>query len=62
MKYFSLVMSLVYVLFGCLFLFTDLLSAQIMRFRIPIGIVLVAYGTARAYLWQRRYNENQEGS
>jgi TRAP-type C4-dicarboxylate transport system permease small subunit len=55
MKYFALVMSALYVLVGGLFLFTDVLRAQISAFRLPLGLMLVAYGVVRAYLWRRKY-------
>lgn len=55
MKYFALVMSALYVLVGCLFLFTDMLLEQIRMFRLPLGFLLVAYGVVRAYLWRRKY-------
>ena len=55
MKYFALVMSALYVLVGCLFLFTDVLLEQIRMFRLPLGLMLVAYGVVRAYLWRRKY-------
>jgi hypothetical protein len=60
MKYFALAMSLVYVLFGCLFLFTDFLYWQIMRYRVPLGLVLLGYGILRTFMWRRKNMQSQE--
>lgn len=60
MKYFALVMSTLYVLAGCLFLFTDVLAEQISTFRAPLGLMLVGYGVVRAYLWRRKYADQPE--
>ncbi len=60
MKYFALVMSTLYVLAGCLFLFTDVLAEQISTFRVPLGLMLVGYGVVRAYLWRRKYADQHE--
>lgn len=55
MKYFALVMSTIYVLAGCLFIFTGALAEQVKTFRLPLGLMLVVYGVVRAYLWRRKY-------
>ncbi len=55
MKYFALVMSALYVLLGCLFVFTPVLGEQIRTFRLPIGLMMIAYGLVRAFLWRRKY-------
>lgn len=60
MKYFALVMSTLYVLVGCLFIFTDVLAEQITAFRLPLGLMLIAYGVVRAYLWRRKYADQPE--
>ena len=60
MKYFALVMSALYVLGGCVFLFTDALQEHIRTFRLPLGIMLMAYGVVRAYLWRRKYADQTE--
>lgn len=60
MKYFALVMSTLYVLAGCLFIFTDVLAEQISTFRVPLGLMLVGYGVVRAYLWRRKYADPPE--
>ena len=60
MKYFALVMSLVYILFGCLFLFTNFLQWQISQYRVPLGLVLVGYGILRSYLWRKKNLQSQE--
>ncbi len=62
MKYFALAMSALYVLIGCLFLFTDVLLEQIPDFRLPLGLLLAGYGVVRAFLWRRKYaDQNAEG-
>ena len=55
MKYFALSMSVLYVLAGCLFIFTDMLGEHIRTFRVPLGLMLMAYGLVRAYMWRRKY-------
>lgn len=60
MKYFALVMSLVYVLVGCLFLFTNFMQWQITSYRIPLGLVLVGYGVLRSFMWRRKNLQSQE--
>ena len=61
MKYFALVMSALYVLAGCLFIFTAVLREQITVFRLPLGLMLVAYGVVRAYFWRRKYVTDTSG-
>ena len=60
MKYFALSMSALYVLAGCLFLFTDMLAEHIRTFRAPLGLMLVAYGVVRAYMWRRKYADQTD--
>ena len=60
MKYVALVMSTLYVLAGCLFIFTDVLGEQITMFRLTLGLMLVAYGVVRAYHWRRKYTDQTE--
>lgn len=60
MKYFALSMSVLYVLAGCLFVFTDLLSEHIRNFRAPLGLMLMVYGVVRAYMWRRKYADQTE--
>jgi uncharacterized membrane protein HdeD (DUF308 family) len=60
MKYFALAMSVVYLVVGCLFLFTPFLSLQVTQFRTPLGLVLVAYGIIRGILWQRKYTQSRQ--
>jgi len=60
MKYFTLIMSTLYVLAGCLILFTDALAENIRGFRLPLGILLIGYGVVRAYLWRRKYVDQTE--
>lgn len=54
MKYFSLVMSLLYGTAGALILFTDFLRPEITRFRIPLGLALLIYGIIRGIMWRRK--------
>ncbi len=60
MKYFALSMSVLYVLAGGLFIFTDLLAEHIRTFRVPLGLMLMAYGVVRAYMWRRKYADQPE--
>lgn len=53
MKWFALVMSLLYVVAGCLLLFTTAMPA-IDTFRTAIGAVLIAYGVIRGVVWIRK--------
>jgi len=62
MKYFALVMSLVYILFGCLFLLTNFMQVQISQYRVPLGLVLVCYGAVRSYMWRKKNLQSQEES
>lgn len=59
MKYFALTMSVVYLLAGCMILFTDFLSPEITRFRLPLGIVLVVYGIIRGFMWRQKQARNE---
>lgn len=59
MKYFALTMSVVYLLAGCMILFTNFLSPEISRFRIPLGLVLVAYGVIRGFMWRQKQARNE---
>lgn len=53
MKWFALVMSLLYVVTGCLLLLTAALP-MIQAYRSAIGGVLIAYGLVRGVLWVRK--------
>jgi hypothetical protein len=61
MKFFALVMCALYVLAGCLFLFTNALEGLIPRYRIPIGLLLGGYGVVRAYMWRVKYTDQTGG-
>ena len=61
MKYFALLMSALYVLAGGALLTTDARHEQIGAFRVPLGILLVAYGVVRASLWRRKYADQPGG-
>jgi hypothetical protein len=60
MKWFSLCMSVVYIVLGCSLLFTSLLENVVGTYRSGIGVVLVGYGVLRAGLWIRRYRSESE--
>ncbi len=53
MKWFALVMSLLYVVAGCLLLFTTAIPV-IQEYRAAIGGVLVVYGAVRGVIWYRK--------
>ncbi len=55
MKYFALAMSVLYVLAGCAFLFTDAFVQLIPKYRLVLGLLLLGYGVVRAYMWRRKY-------
>ena len=58
MKYFSLAMSLLYIAVALLLLFTDAMSERIASFRVPLGLVLLAYGAMRGWIWWRKFGPN----
>lgn len=60
MKWFALVMSVLYLAVGAMLLFTDLLW-QVSHFRIPLGLLLVTYGVVRGFLWRRKLAESRNG-
>jgi hypothetical protein len=60
MKYFALLMSAVYLAAGALILFTNFLYPQITRFRVPLGIILMAYGVVRWFIWRRKEAQSRE--
>jgi hypothetical protein len=60
MKYFALVMSAVYFAAGAMIAFTNFMYAQITRFRLPLGIVLMAYGIVRWFIWRRKEAQSRE--
>jgi hypothetical protein len=62
MKYFGLAMSLLYVLAGCGFLFTDLLIDLIPLYRVPLGALLAGYGVIRMVLWWRKYANGSDAA
>ncbi len=59
MKYFALIMSVVYAVAGCLILFTNFLYPQVSRFRVPLGVILLIYGAVRGYMWQRKQAQSE---
>lgn len=62
MKYFALLMSLIYGLVGCLFLFTAFMQWQIPRYRVPLGLVLLGYGLLRGWMWYRKDMQSRQES
>ncbi len=60
MKYFALVMSVVYLTIGGLILFTNFMYPQVTRFRVPLGLVLVIYGIIRGLMWRRKEAQSRE--
>lgn len=62
MKYFALVMSVLYLVVGAMVLFTGFLYPQITRFRVPLGIVLMAYGVVRAFMWRQKLAQSKTES
>jgi hypothetical protein len=60
MKYFALVMSLLYVVAGGLLVFTDRFAAGIVRFRLPLGLLLMGYGVLRWFMWRKKQARNGE--
>lgn len=51
LRVFAVVMSVVYILFGCALIFTDVLKNSIVHYRNVIGGVLVGYGALRLIMW-----------
>lgn len=60
MKWFSLCMSVVYIVLGCLLLFTPMLENVIDTYRSGVGGVLIGYGVLRGGLWIRRWRSDNE--
>ncbi|MEZ4808659.1 MAG: hypothetical protein R2815_14440 [Flavobacteriales bacterium] len=59
MKWFALVMSVVYVIAGCLLIFTSFAADVIRDYRMVLGGVLIGYGLLRGSLWVRKHNESK---
>lgn len=62
MKWFALVMSAIYLVVGALLLLDETFFAQITRFRLPMGLLLVAYGVIRGEMWRRKEVESRKRS
>lgn len=62
MKWFALVMSVIYVVVGAMLLLDETFFSQITRFRMPLGVLLVVYGVVRAFMWRRKVAESSKGS
>ena len=60
MKWFSLCMSVAYIVLGCLLLFTPMLEEVIDMYRSAIGGVLIGYGVLRGGLWLRRWRTGND--
>jgi hypothetical protein len=59
MKWFSLIMSALYIAAGCAIAFTDFALDWIPRWRSPLAAVLIIYGLARIWIWSRRQRKAQ---
>lgn len=60
MKWLALVMSAIYLVVGALLLLDETFFAQITRYRTPLGLLLVAYGVMRGFMWRRKVAESRE--
>lgn len=54
MKWFAVFMSVVYIIAGCVLLFTDIASEVVSEYRTMLGAVLIGYGVVRGGLWLRK--------
>ena len=60
MRWFALAMSAIYIIVGCLFLFTDVALDTVPRFRPGLATVLITYGLLRGWKWMRSQTKNTE--
>ena len=54
MKWFAVFMSVVYIVAGCIMLFTNIAGDVVSQYRTIFGAVLVGYGVLRGVLWFRK--------
>lgn len=54
MKYFALIMSVLYVAAGAMLLFDDTFLPQVRKFRFILGGVLLGYGILRGIMWRQK--------
>ncbi|MCB0773750.1 MAG: hypothetical protein KDB93_10280 [Flavobacteriales bacterium] len=59
MKYFALLMSVLYLVVGTLLLVSPGFLPQVTRFRLPLGIILLAYGLVRGAMWRRKQAQSR---
>jgi uncharacterized membrane protein HdeD (DUF308 family) len=57
MKYFSILMAFIYVVLGILLLVQQ---AFTIKYKVPLGIVLIVYGLFRTYSTYQKYFHNRE--
>ena len=57
MKYFSILMAFIYVVLGILLLFQQTFT---IKYKVPLGIVLIVYGLFRTYSTYQKYFRNSE--
>lgn len=54
MKYFALVMSLLYVAIGAMLLMDESFLPQVRKFRFILGGVILGYGILRGIMWRQK--------
>ena len=57
MKYFSILMAFIYVVLGILLLVQQTFT---IKYKIPLGIVLIVYGLFRTYSTYQKYSRKRE--
>lgn len=57
MKYFSILMAFIYVVLGILLLVQQSFT---LKYKVPLGIVLIVYGLFRTYSTYQKYFHNRE--
>ncbi|HQV51109.1 MAG: hypothetical protein IPF95_05215 [Flavobacteriales bacterium] len=60
MKWFAVSMFMIYIVAGCLFLFTNFAGDTVRQYRTLFGAVLVGYGLIRGILWFRKNRRDDE--
>lgn len=59
MKYFAIVMAFIYIALGIFLLVQDKFN---LAYKIPLGIVLIAYGLFRAFSTYQKYSRGRENN
>lgn len=57
MKYFAILMAFIYIVLGIFLLVQQKFN---LAYKIPLGIVLIAYGLFRAFSTYQKYSRNRE--